>query len=193
MLPYQPCCIIFPREPRLLAVGSDSPDGTVVLRGPYYNAEYERSLSNGAFSDELFSCCSDPLSAILSIWPLSVITMWRIAERLPLTRFPMGVRTTSAFIGLYCLCTFVLIIPYVNYLGLVCLVFILYRIYMQTVEKFRIRQYPTEGMVLVQAVFCHCCLLSQVARHVGRAKGYIPPLALVENEVLIRESDREVV
>ena len=119
--------------------------------------------------------------------------MWRIAERLPLTRFPMGVRTTSAFIGLYCLCTFVLIIPYVNYLGLVCLVFILYRIYMQTVEKFRIRQYPTEGMVLVQAVFCHCCLLSQVARHVGRAKGYIPPLALVENEVLIRESDREVV
>ena len=139
------------------------PGQAEMLIGPFYDPNVEQRLT-GAWSDGLCSCCSDAKTCMI-MWCLPCLLFHPILSRLP-SKYrhlaaPFGIRELAdplvgTFIAFFCPCLIHLQLYYVN-------------------DAVSSRYHIAES-------FCHSCfnifyctplLLARLARHTGRAQGFI--------------------
>jgi len=156
--------------------------------GVYYSAEEEERTYTGRWSDEVFHFLSHPGSCLmcsfLCFWP---VLLWQILSRLPRNAelLPLGLTRVSLATSGYaaCLLACVLLHGPLALAGFVGSAVILEQTARLVMGRYQIAE-PSKVELWLQAVCCHGCLLARLARHVGRARGFIPPLHGFGVEVL---------
>ena len=143
-----------------------------MIQGPFYEPQHEKRFS-GAMSDGLFNCFSDCGTCILGgTLLLQPILVHQIMSRLPLQArmlAPLGIQDPGKSTLVYVISLFFLG-PISFHVAEASFVYTLSK---AVAYRYNIPDFDGFGHVL-KAFFCSCCLLSQMARHVGRAQGFIP-------------------
>lgn len=156
--------------------------------GPFYSADEEQSLYTGKWSDELFHFLSHLGSCLMCTFVCFLpVLMWQVLTRLPRRGdlLPLGLSTVSLATTGYTLCVLAFgfahgIVALLGYIGAVV---ILEQTARMVMSRYTLTD-PTKAELWLQAVCCHGCLIARLARHVGRARGFIPPLHAYGVEVL---------
>ena len=166
------------------------PGQVQMATGPFYSAEEEEARYTGKWSDELFHFLSHIGSCLMCSFTCFLpVLLWQVLSRLPRHEatelLPLGLtRVSLAAIG-YAVCigaTFFLHGP-LAILGLIGAVLILEQTARMVMSKYKLED-PPKVELWLQTICCHGCLLARLARHVGRARGFIPPLHGYGVEVL---------
>jgi hypothetical protein len=158
--------------------------------GPFYSAEEEESRYTGNWSDELFHFLSHIGSCLMCTFVcFTPVLLWQVLSRLPrgdsMQLLPLGLsRVSVAALG-YGLCVAALIFLHgaLALLGVIGAVVILEQTARMVMGRYKLED-PPKVELWLQAICCHGCLLARLARHVGRARGFIPPLHGYGVEVL---------
>ncbi|KAF4681834.1 hypothetical protein FOZ60_011520 [Perkinsus olseni] len=168
-------------------------------RGPFFSPAAERACTGGQWSDGLCDCLSDQSTCLLMIFiPLWPVLMYQILSRAQPRQepYPLGLSSPEAVAWVYgaAVIAGMLNIPGLNYAGWVISVYLMYDA-AGTVVRFYNIQDPNRSSSLwlvVKSLFCQCCLLGQVARHVNRATGFIQSQVLVQHHRPEQTSPGEV-
>ena len=134
--------------------------------GPYYHPDIE-AQHTGEWSDGLCSCFSDGLTLLIGciFFPALIY--------LTMARLPQSSRIQSAIFGVSILEDPLIATLVFIFAGAIsCGIIDTYMVYMlaQTVaDKYKIY----ESVSCCKACFCQPCVLMQLARHTGRAQGFI--------------------
>ncbi|EER08509.1 hypothetical protein Pmar_PMAR015928 [Perkinsus marinus ATCC 50983] len=167
-------------------------------RGPYYNTAVEQAFTNSPWSDGLCDCFSDQSSCLLMV----LVPLWPVLMHQILTRaqprdepYPLGLPSPAAVSWVYAVAVIagLLDIPGLNFAGWVISVYLMYDA-ARTVVRFYNIQDPersTPVWLVVKSLFCQCCLLGQVARHVNRATGFAQSQVLIHHHLPQPEVNRE--
>lgn len=138
------------------------------------------SVRDHGFSDGLFDCLTDlPSCALSFLSPLSVILVWQIYDRTqpPPSILPLGAARYMEVVAIYGICVWIsIIIPVVGLVSFGLCAYVVYCTYFIVADLHGVRQRADQGMVFLQAVCCHQCLLGQLTRQVNRETGFIPRL-----------------
>lgn len=147
-----------------------APEQAEMKVGPFYEPELDKRFY-GTWSDGLCDCFSDLQTCILGGSLLQGLLVYQIMDRLPLQYRKMALfgvdDPVKASLLYYAL--FFFIAPLT--LKIVEGIFV-YKLSIAVAERFQI-PHPRGCDSLLKALFCSCCYLSQMARHVGRAQGFI--------------------
>jgi len=163
----------------------------MVVTGPFYSAEEEERRYTGAWSDELFHFLSHIGSCLMcSFVCFSPVLMWQVLSRLPRGEgtsdlLPLGFTRVSLATAGYaiCLLSFTFFHGPIALCGAIGSIVILEQAARMVKSKYKLEE-PNKIELWLQAICCHGCLLARLARHVGRARGFIPPISGYGVEVI---------
>ena len=168
--------------------------------GPFYmSVEEEERLYVGRWSDGLFECFSDLGSCLLCstpcLWP---VLLFELLGRLRLAqgqrlRLPLGLEQPTHVVWLYAAAVAVLLfIPHFSWGAGILTARILYEVYLQVADIYKLDT-GNNFWAPIQACCCQGCLLARLSRHVGRARGFIPPIMGFRVEAAPAENIQTVV
>ena len=138
------------------------------ITGPYYSQDKDPVMYS-EWSDGSFDCCSDLGTCILcALYPFGMgVLIYLIMERLP-----KEYRRHAALFGIEIFaepiiasCFFLL----VGWDTWIIATYMIYIIQRAVADNYKI----DDPGSLCRSCFCPCCLLAQLARHTGRAQGFI--------------------
>ena len=161
------------------AMPDDSPH--VPSTGPFYLSEGdEENQYTGRWSDGLLDFFSDLSSCLMCVtpclWPALLFSLLRRLQRIEGLRLtlPLNFGKVTHIVWLYAAAVAVaLFVPHCLYIGWLLCARIVYDVYIQVAHLYKIEE---TGQPALQACFFHCCLLARLTRHVGRARGFLPPV-----------------
>ena len=166
--------------------------------GPHYSVDAESQLYTSSWSDNLFHCCSDPgtccLGSVVCLWPFLI---HQLLNRLPYGArlLPLGLSSPGLVVLVYAVaCALYLFGRHliVSSIGFALMMFISVHIFGMVTSVYKLRT-PQESEAWVQSFLCHPCFVARMARHVGRARGWIAPTFNVGVEPVILNPEPTIV
>jgi hypothetical protein len=153
----------------------------VMSTGIVYVSDAEEKKYEGNWSDGICDCLSDLNSCLLCLMHcLQPVLLFETIGRMQRAygrafQLPFGLQKISYVAWLYAAgIGVILFAPHFAWTGWILVARILYDVYKQTTDIYKI---PDEGCQGACMACCmHSCLLARISRHVGRARGYIPPI-----------------
>ena len=138
--------------------------------GPFFQPELDKHF-NGVWSDGLCDCFSDCETCLLCSF-ISPILLYQITDRLP-----RAIRSTLAFgiaEPLVIVLLYIASIVLTGFIGVTVFIcyYIVYTMYLSVAMRYEIPEQPGCGL-FCKACYCGSCMVAQMARHIGRAQGFI--------------------
>ena len=183
------------------AVEAPPQQQTMPTTGPFYSEEHESRDFSGQWGDGIFNCCSDPPSGVMTfmpcLWPVLLAkildNMNGLVDTASRPVAPLGLNSDRFLIAAYAGSMFLaFLVPHIAVISIGILVIIALHTFRLVTQRYRIPETPAcmqFSDVCLEATFLHPCFLSRLWRHVGRARGWVPPT----RSVGVRNSETIVV
>ena len=182
------------------SIPSSPPVQQAMPTGPFYSEDLESRVYNGQWSDGLFECCSDPSSGIMTVipclWPvlLAKIT-YNMQGLIPASPLPshLGVPFDRYLVAAYAIVVLIcFVLPFVSIIAYLIMIVIVLHTFAIVKQRYNLPEEPAcmqLSDVCLTATFLHPCFISRIWRHVGRARGWVPP----SHSVGVRDTETIVV